>query len=208
VIVFRHTRSWLLIVPAALALGALFLLGARGTGGTQMGGKSPFVAVQGAEEAFFAGGCFWGVEYWLEKTPGVLLVESGYMGGHVDSPTYEQVCSGRTGHAETVHVLFDPKKTTYEAVARLFFEIHDPTQVNRQGPDVGDQYRSAVFYKTEAQKETAEKLIGELTKRGYKVATRLEPAGAFWRAEEYHQQYYDHKGTQPYCHARVKRFGD
>ena len=173
-----------------------------------MSGKSPFVAVKGAEEAFFAGGCFWGVEYWLEKAPGVILVESGYMGGQVDSPTYEQVSTGRTGHAESVHVVFDPKKTTYEAVARLFFEIHDPTQVDRQGPDVGTQYRSAVFYKSDAQKQTAEKLIAELTKRGYKVATRLEPAGSFWRAEEYHQEYYDRKGTLPYCHSRVKRFGD
>ncbi len=191
------------------ALGGMLLIGARGTGDdNKMSGKSPFVAVQGAEEAYFAGGCFWGVEYWLEKAPGVLLVESGYMGGHVDAPTYEQVCSGTTGHAETVHVVFDPKKTTYEALARLFFEIHDPTQVDRQGPDIGKQYRSEIFYKTDDQKKTIEMLIGELKRRGYDVVTKLEPAGAFWRAEEYHQQYYDRKGTLPYCHARVKRFGD
>ncbi len=202
----RHSVSWLSI--AAAVAGGLVLLGARQTGGPEMSGKSPFVAAQGVEEAYFAGGCFWGVEYWLERAPGVVLVESGYMGGHVDSPTYEQVSSGRTGHAESVHVVFDPEKTTYEAVARLFFEIHDPTQVDRQGPDVGEQYRSVVFYKGDAQKQVAEKLIGELERRGYAVATKLEPAGTFWRAEEYHQRYYDRKGTLPYCHARVKRFGD
>jgi peptide methionine sulfoxide reductase msrA/msrB len=204
----RHARGWLLVAPVSLAVGGLLLLGAVGTGGREMSGKSPLVAVQGVQEAFFAGGCFWGVEYWLEKAPGVILAESGYMGGRVESPSYEQVSSGRTGHAESVHVLFDPKKTTYEAVARLFFEIHDPTQVDRQGPDVGEQYRSVVFYANDEQRRIAEKLIGELTQRGYKVATRVEPAGTFWRAEEYHQQYYDHKGTLPYCHARVKRFGD
>jgi peptide methionine sulfoxide reductase msrA/msrB len=177
---------------------------ARDGKGSEMNGKSPAPATQ---EAFFAGGCFWGVEYWLQKAPGVILAESGYMGGSADSPSYEQVCTGRTGHAETVRVVFDPSKTTYEALAKLFFEIHDPTEVDRQGPDVGKQYRSAVFYVGDDQRKVAEKLIAELTARGYEVATRVEPAGRFWRAEEYHQQYYEHKGTTPYCHARVKRFG-
>ncbi len=158
------------------------------------------------QEAFFAGGCFWGVEYWFDKAPGVTLAESGYMGGSAQSPSYEQVCTGKTGHAETVRVVFDPSRTTYEAMARLFFEIHDPTQVNRQGPDVGLQYRSAVFYTSDEQKRIAEKLVAELEAKGYKVATRIEPAGTFWKAEDYHQDYYEHKGSEPYCHAPVKRF--
>ena len=158
------------------------------------------------QEAFFAGGCFWGVEYWFDKAPGVTLAESGYMGGGAESPTYEQVCTGRTGHAEAVRIVFDPSKTTYEALARLFFEIHDPTQVNRQGPDIGQQYRSAVFYANDEQRKSAEKLVRELEARGYKVATQIEPAGEFWKAEGYHQDYYDHKGSTPYCHAKVSRF--
>ncbi len=165
-------------------------------------------AVPATQEAYFAGGCFWGVEYWFQKAPGVILAESGYMGGRAKSPTYEQVCSGTTGHAETVRVVYDPSKTSYEALARLFFEIHDPTQVNRQGPDVGEQYRSVVFYASEEQKRVAEKLISDLERRGYDVATRVLPANGFWRAEDYHQHYYEHKGTTPYCHARVRRFGD
>ena len=201
----RRARAWLLMAPVILVLGWLPAPAAvRETKGSEMNGTNPAPATR---EAFFAGGCFWGVEYWLEKAPGVILVESGYMGGGADSPTYEQVSTGRTGHAETVRVVFDPAKTTYEAVARLFFEIHDPTEVDRQGPDVGKQYRSAVFYVGDEQRKVAEKLIAELTARGYKVATRVEPAGKFWRAEEYHQRYYEHKGTTPYCHARVKRFG-
>jgi peptide methionine sulfoxide reductase msrA/msrB len=204
----RGTRAWLLVVAFLLAASGLLLAGAGERKGQAMSAKNPFLPAQVVREAFFAGGCFWGVEYWMEKASGVILVESGYMGGRVESPTYEQVCDGTTGHAETVRVLFDPGKTSYEALARLFFEIHDPTQVDRQGPDIGEQYRSVVFYADEEQRGIAEKLIGELTRRGYKVATRVEPAGKFWRAEEYHQRYYERKGSQPYCHARVKRFGD
>jgi peptide methionine sulfoxide reductase msrA/msrB len=163
-------------------------------------------AIRSTQEAFFAGGCFWGVEYWFEKAPGVTLAESGYMGGHVDSPSYKEVCSGDTGHIETVHVVFDPSKTSYEALARLFFEIHDPTQVDRQGPDIGEQYRSVVFYANDEQRRVVEKLIGELRNRGYDVATRLEPAAKFWKAEAYHQDYYNHKGTTPYCHTPTQRF--
>jgi peptide methionine sulfoxide reductase msrA/msrB len=201
----RRTAQRHLIASMFLALLAQVAPAAvRETKGSDMNGKGPAPTTQ---EAFFAGGCFWGVEYWLQKAPGVILVESGYMGGGVDAPTYEQVCTGKTGHAETVRVVFDPARTTYEAVARLFFEIHDPTEVDRQGPDVGKQYRSAVFYAGDEQRKVAEKLIAELTARGYKVATRVEPAGKFWRAEEYHQRYYEHKGTTPYCHARVRRFG-
>lgn len=158
------------------------------------------------EKAYFAGGCFWGTEYWLKKVDGVLSARVGYMGGHTANPTYKQVCTGTTGHAETVEIVFDPAKTDFETLAKLFFEIHDPTQVNRQGPDIGDQYRSAVFYVDDAQKATAEKLIGILKAKGYKVATELAKAGPFWDAEQYHQDYYDHNGQQPYCHVYEKRF--
>ena len=157
--------------------------------------------------AVFAGGCFWGVEHYFRQAPGVLAVRSGYTGGTVDMPTYEQVCTGKTGHAEAVEVIFDPKRTSYEALARLFFEIHDPTTVDRQGPDVGAQYRSAIFYVNEDQKRTAEKLIGLLRQRGYKVATQVVPASTFWPAEEYHQDYLAKHPDRVDCHVRVERFG-
>lgn len=158
------------------------------------------------EKAYFAGGCFWGTEYWLKKADGVLSTRVGYMGGHTANPTYKQVCNGTTGHAETIEVVFDPAKTNFETLAKLFFEIHDPTQVNRQGPDIGDQYRSAIFYVDDTQKETAEKLIGILKAKGYKVATEMAKAGPFWEAEPYHQDYYEQNGHQPYCHVYEKRF--
>jgi len=156
--------------------------------------------------AIFAGGCFWGVEYWFEKIDGVSDAESGYIGGHVKNPTYKQVCSGKTGHIEAVRVHYDPAKVSYEALARLFFEIHDPTQVDRQGPDIGEQYRSVVFYQGDEQKAVAEKLIGILKDKGLSVATKLEAADEFYPAEGYHQDYYEKKGSQPYCHAYTKRF--
>lgn len=158
------------------------------------------------ERAYFAGGCFWGVEYFFKKAKGVLSTRVGYMGGSLKNPTYKDVCDGNTGHAETMEVVFDPTQTDYETLARLFFEIHDPTQVDRQGPDVGNQYRSEIFYVNDAQRQTAEKLIEILKDRGYKVATRVTRAGTFWEAEKYHQSYYEKKGSRPYCHGYVKRF--
>jgi len=158
------------------------------------------------DTAIYAGGCLWGVEYYLQQKEGVVSVTSGYTGGHIDHPTYEQVCSNTTGHAEAVQVVFEPSKVTYEDLTKLFFEIHDPTQVNRQGPDIGSQYRSEIFYRTDAQKAIAEKLIQILKDKGYKVATKVTKASAFWPAEAYHQDYYEHKGTLPYCHAYSKRF--
>lgn len=158
------------------------------------------------ERAIFAGGCFWGVEYLLRQVQGVVETRVGYTGGHQPYPSYEAVCSHTTGHAEAVEVLFDPTVVSFEALARVFFEIHDPTQLNRQGPDVGDQYRSAVFYTSSAQKDITEKLIRELRDKGFTVVTKVEPAGVFWPAEAYHQRYYERKGTRPYCHYRVKRF--
>jgi peptide methionine sulfoxide reductase msrA/msrB len=159
-----------------------------------------------ADTAIFAGGCFWGVQYYMQQAPGVISTEAGYIGGHTTKPTYEEVCSHTTGFAEAVRIIFNPSKTTYENVARLFFEIHDPTQVNRQGPDIGDQYRSEVFYLNGEQKATTEKLIGLLKQKGYKVATKVTQATKFWKAEEYHQNYYRKENGTPYCHAYVKRF--
>ena len=138
--------------------------------------------------------------------PGVLSIESGYTGGKTGHPTYREVCSHTTGHAEAVRIRFDPAVVSYETLARLFFEIHDPTQVDRQGPDVGDQYRSEIFYTTPEQKRTALELIGRLRAKGYDVVTKLSPATTFWKAEDYHQNYYDRKGASPYCHRYVKRF--
>lgn len=156
--------------------------------------------------AIFAGGCFWGVEHMMYDREGVISVESGYTGGTTKNPTYEDVCTGRTGHAEAVRVVYDPERITYEQLAKLFFEIHDPTQLNRQGPDVGDQYRSEVFYTSPAQKEIAEKLISQLKEKGYEVATKVTAAQEFYPAEDYHQEYYKKHGKEPYCHAYVKRF--
>jgi peptide methionine sulfoxide reductase msrA/msrB len=162
--------------------------------------------VSSGDTAIFAGGCFWGVEYYMRKISGVISVEVGYTGGNIKDPTYEDVCSHTTGHAEAVRVIFDPSETTYETVARMFFEIHDPTQVNRQGPDIGDQYRSEIFYLNEEQRAIAQRLIGLLTQKGYHIATKVSNAGTFWKAEGYHQQYYEKKGSIPYCHGYVKRF--
>ena len=135
------------------------------------------------EKAYFAGGCFWGVEYMLQKTEGVLSTRVGYMGGHTPNPTYRDVCSDTTGHAETVEVVYDPAKTSFETLARLFFEIHDPTQKDRQGPDLGDQYRSAIFYGDDTQRQIAERLISLLKAKGYDVVTELARADTFWVAE-------------------------
>jgi peptide methionine sulfoxide reductase msrA/msrB len=158
------------------------------------------------QTAYFAGGCFWGVEYFFQNAEGVVATRVGYMGGKTDNPTYREVCSGATGHAEALEVVFNPTQTSYEKLAKLFFETHDPTQVDRQGPDIGDQYRSAIFYVDEEQKQTAQKLIELLEAKGYKVATELNKAGTFWEAEAYHQDYYFNNGKQPYCHAYTERF--
>jgi len=159
------------------------------------------------QRAIFAGGCFWGVEHLFRQIPGVLTVRSGFTGGAAEKPAYKQVCTGKTGHAEAVEILFDPSKVTYEQLARRFFEIHDPTEKDRQGPDVGTQYRSAAFYLNEEQGKTAEKLIGLLRERGYNVVTEVTPASTFWPAEEYHQDYFGKHPDQAICHAPVERFG-
>jgi peptide methionine sulfoxide reductase msrA/msrB len=160
------------------------------------------------EKAIFASGCFWGTEYYMQKAPGVISTTVGFTGGNVPNPTYQQVCTGKTGHAESVEVIYDPNKTSYEKLAKLFFETHDFTQVNGQGPDIGHQYRSAIFYLNDQQKEIAQKLVKILKDKGKKVATEITPAGTFWPAEEYHQQYYDKNGKRPYCHIYRKIFDD
>lgn len=158
------------------------------------------------ETAYFAAGCFWGVQYFFEKARGVVATTVGYMGGSTRSPTYKQVCAGGTGHIEAIEVVYDPLQTNFEELARLFFEIHDPTQIDRQGPDVGEQYRGAIFYADDAQKKTAEQLAGVLKEKGLKIATRIAPVAPFWKAEEYHQRYYEKNGKQPYCHVYTRRF--
>lgn len=158
------------------------------------------------ETAYFASGCFWGTQYHMEKANGVEETYVGYMGGKIDNPTYPEVKTGMTGHVETVKVVFDPSQTSYEDLLRLYFETHDFTQVGGQGPDIGTQYRSVIFYCNEQQKKMAEKYIGILTDKGYKVATTLEPATTFWVGEDYHQHYYDKKGDTPYCHIYRKIF--
>ncbi|HCO68341.1 MAG TPA: methionine sulfoxide reductase [Dysgonomonas sp.] len=158
------------------------------------------------KKAYFASGCFWGTEYYFMKADGVKHTAVGFMGGHVDNPTYEQVCGKNTGHLETTEVDYDPSKTSYEELVKLFFETHDFTQTNGQGPDIGPQYLSAIFYSNDEEKAIAQKYIDILTSKGYKVATMLKPASEFWKAEDYHQQYYEHKGSTPYCHFYKKIF--
>ncbi|MCD4736792.1 MAG: bifunctional methionine sulfoxide reductase B/A protein, partial [Bacteroidales bacterium] len=156
--------------------------------------------------AIFAGGCFWGVEYYMQQAAGVISVVSGYIGGTTANPTYEEICSKKTGHVEAVRIEFDPELTDYETLAKLFFEIHDPTQINRQGPDIGLQYKSAIFYLNNNQKIIAGKLIAQLIDKGFDVASELIKASTFYEAENYHQDYYFSKGTKPYCHSYTKRF--
>jgi peptide methionine sulfoxide reductase msrA/msrB len=156
--------------------------------------------------AIFAGGCFWGVEYFMQKSGGVISVTSGFTGGHVKNPSYKEVCTGNTGHAEAVRIIYDPEKTTYEKLLKLFLEIHDPTQVGGQGPDLGDQYRSEIFYLNDEQKKIAQKNIDVLKSKGFKIATSLTPASEFYQAENYHQDYYFKNGKVPYCHGYTKRF--
>jgi peptide methionine sulfoxide reductase msrA/msrB len=156
--------------------------------------------------ALFASGCFWGTEYYMQRAPGVISTTVGYTGGRTQNPTYKQVCTGRTGHAETVEVIYDPSKTSYEQLAGLFFETHDFTQWNRQGPDVGTQYRSAIFYLDDEQKQIAQDLVQQLRKKGFNVKTQITKAGKFWPAEDYHQDYYNTTGKIPYCHVYRKIF--
>jgi len=158
------------------------------------------------KKAYFAGGCFWGVEYHLESIKGVKDAISGFMGGTQKNPAYYDVIRKNTGHLETVEVVYDSSKVSYETLAKAFFEIHDPTQTNGQGPDIGSQYLSAIFVSNEKEKKTIIKLIHILEKKGLKVATRILEKSDFYKAEDYHQDHYQKKGSKPYCHAYIKRF--
>ena len=154
------------------------------------------------ETAVLGGGCFWCVEAALKQIEGVESVRSGYMGGHVSNPTYQQVCSGNTGHVEVAEITFDPQKLSYHDLLEIFFTMHDPTTLNRQGNDVGEQYRSVIFYLNDAQKNMAEEVIAEMTRdKVYPdaIVTAVEPASTFYVAEDYHQNYLENNPTQPYC---------
>lgn len=154
------------------------------------------------ETATLAGGCFWCLEAVFDDLKGVVSVESGYMGGEVAKPTYEQVCGGETGHAEVVQVTFDPQIVSFQEILQVFFVIHDPTTLNRQGNDVGSQYRSAIFYHSDEQKATAERVIAEITRAGLypgRIVTEVTAASTFYEAEAYHQEYYARNPNQGYC---------
>jgi peptide-methionine (S)-S-oxide reductase len=162
--------------------------------------------INGRETATLAGGCFWCVEAVFNDLKGVERVESGYTGGAAASPTYEQVCAGTTGHAEAVQITFDPQVVSYEELLKVFFTVHDPTTLNRQGADIGTQYRSAIFYHSPQQKETAERVVAELEAAqiwSAPIVTELAPIGEFYKAEGYHQGYYEQNPNQPYCRAVI-----
>ena len=168
--------------------------------------KKPDINNENLSKAYFAGGCFWGVEYYLEKLDGVKEVSSGFMGGHVKNPSYYEVIRSNTGHLEAVEVIYDKSKISYEKIARTFFEIHDPTQTNGQGPDIGEQYLSAVIVNDDNEKNTIKKLIALLNENGFDIATKILDKQEFYKADESHQNYYNKKGTKPYCHGYVKKF--
>ena len=171
------------------------------------------------ELATFGGGCFWCVEAVFEEVEGVESVTSGYAGGHVADPSYEEVCRGTTGHAEVVQVDYDPDVVSYRDLLEVFFAVHDPTTEDREGPDVGSQYRSAVYYHDEAQREAVESYVEELESEGVyddPIVTEVEPLDAFYEAEEHHQDYYEKNPNQPYCAMQIppklskvrEKFGD
>ena len=157
------------------------------------------------ELATFGGGCFWCVEAVFDELSGVESVTSGYAGGHVEEPTYEEVCSGTTGHAEVVQVAYDPDVVSYRDLLEVFFAVHDPTTEDREGPDVGSQYRSAVYYHDEEQREAVEAYVAELEERGVYdgIVTEIAPLDAYYEAEEYHQDYYQENPNQPYCAIQI-----
>ena len=181
-----------MLAVAMLALGAA--VGGCGRETEDMGGSKPSQrkAKQGPQLATFGAGCFWGVEAAYRRVPGVIETAVGYAGGTVDNPEYREICSGQTGHAEVVQVTYDPKMVSYDALLAVFWSCHDPTLLNRQGVDVGTQYRSAIFYHTPKQKSAAVASMKELAKSGGlagDIVTEITPAAAFWRAEEYHQRF-------------------
>lgn len=165
-----------------------------------------FLPLDKIDTAYFASGCFWGTQYHFMKAEGVLFTAAGYMGGKTEDPTYKEVCSGTTGHIETVEVIFNKDITSFEKLLKLYYETHDFEQIGGQGPDIGEQYQSVVFFTSGDQKQMVEKYKDILSSMGYKPATQLIPAPEFWTAEDYHQEYYDRKNGVPYCHAYKKIF--
>ena len=157
-------------------------------------------------KAYYAGGCFWGVEHLFQYKEGVISAVSGYMGGSTKDPSYDDVCYGNTGHLEVVKLEYNPSKISYEELVKFFFEIHDFTQIGGQGTDIGEEYISAIFYKSYDEKKVIRKIIEILISKGYEIATLLLPVDTFWKAEEYHQDYYDKKKQQAYCHMHQKIF--
>lgn len=160
------------------------------------------------KKGYFAGGCFWGIQWHFENTKGVIDAISGYMGGTMANPDYRSICSGTTGHLEVVEVNYNSNIITFEQLTKLFFEIHDFTQTNGQGPDIGSQYLSAIFYNNQDEKNISKDIIDQLSNKGYKVATKLISTlnTPFFKAEEYHQNYYTKTGKTPYCHSYKKIF--
>ncbi|MFN8309338.1 MAG: peptide-methionine (S)-S-oxide reductase MsrA [Chitinophagales bacterium] len=153
------------------------------------------------------GGCYWCVEAIYQRLEGVLKVESGFSGGHVKNPAYREVCTGETGHAEVVQITYDKTKTSLDEIFKVFFTVHDPTTLNRQGDDVGTQYRSAIFYRNEEQKKVAESVIADLEKAHVysdKIVTEVTPFSVFYKAEDYHQNYFNEHGSQPYCQIVIR----
>jgi peptide-methionine (S)-S-oxide reductase len=193
----KASCPWCLCVQFRCSYAALGLLAGI------LAGTAPAKEVSvKTEKATFAAGCFWGVEAAFRTVDGVLDAQVGYTGGKTEHPTYQEVCTGRTGHAEAIEISFDPEKISYETLVGLFFRLHDPTQVNRQGPDIGTQYRSAVFFHSPQQQAVAERVKSALNAGGnYKkpIATQIVPAAPFHRAEEYHQRYFEKNGG-PACH--------
>lgn len=169
--------------------------------------KANNVNMSNLDTATFGNGCFWCTEAIFQNVEGVEKVESGYSGGQIDNPTYKQVCTGETGHAEVLQIYFDPKKITFDELLEIFWKTHDPTTLNRQGNDVGTQYRSVVFYHNEEQKKLAEKYKAELNASGAyskPIVTEISPFSKFYIAENYHQDYYNQNGEQPYCYFVIK----
>ena len=188
--------------PAAYAMAVVLL-----TGGTMSAEEAKSNASNAAEVATFGGGCFWCTEAVFQQLTGVVSVTSGYMGGHVEHPTYKQVCQGDSGHAEVVQIRYDPRKIAYEELLKWFRQAHDPTELNRQGNDVGTQYRSVIFCHTDAQKSAAEKSRRDLAKSGKHkrpIVTEVTPASEFYKAEGYHQDYYRQNPGAGYCRAIIR----
>lgn len=164
------------------------------------------MTIQAQEKATFGGGCFWCTEAVFDQLKGVISVESGYSGGNTENPTYKEVCTGLTGHAEVIQITYDPKVIAFEDLLEVFFATHDPTTLNRQGADVGTQYRSVIFYHNEVQKEKANKVIDYLNEEkvfDHPVVTEVSPFVKFYKAEDYHQEYFENNQQQPYCRAVI-----